>query len=222
MISYLEIFEKMAMYERVRAASDRTESHASNSLEAGRFDRLLSKSLSSNDGRVTQQNDKNPDYVRAYGDDKFKKCLSFVLEKEGVKLVKEDGASRESSKMGILQSTARAFGYKGNIRNLNATEAEKIYRKVWERSGASSLPFPLALVHFDSYVNNPASSLKFLEKSRGDVTTYLNLREQRYVRLASAKPETFGKYLRGWKNRIHSLQVMVASQGKQNDFFRTS
>jgi hypothetical protein len=39
-------------------------------------------------------------------------------------------------------------------------------------------------VHFDSYVNNPASSKRFLGKIQGDVGTYLKLREQRYVRLA--------------------------------------
>jgi hypothetical protein len=222
MISYLEIFEKMAMFERVRIATDRTEQHVSRNAEAGSFERLLSDSLLSSDNRVAQRNNEKADYVGPNEDEKFKKCLSFVLEKEGAKLVKEDGAARESSKMGILQSTARAFGYKGNIINLNTAEAEKIYRRVWEQSGASALPFPLALVHFDSYVNNPASSVKFLEKSHGDVTTYLKLREQRYVRLASAKPETFGKYLGGWKNRIKSLQVLVASQTKQNDLLRTS
>lgn len=145
---------------------------------------------------------------------KFKKCLAFVLGKEGSKLVRKDGGSGESSRYGILQSTARAFGYKGNVQNITRDQAEKIYYKIWERSGAASLPFPLAAVHFDSYVNNPASSKRFLEKSRGNVDTYLKLREQRYVRLATARPEVYGKYLQGWKNRIKGLEAMVAAYTK--------
>ena len=31
-----------------------------------------------------------------------------------------------------------------------------------------------------------------------------------YVRLASAKPQVYAKYLKGWKNRINSLRTVVA------------
>ncbi|HEX2966418.1 MAG TPA: glycosyl hydrolase 108 family protein [Syntrophorhabdaceae bacterium] len=224
MISYLEIFEKLALYERVSTGTGSAVSNRKSSSDTDGFIRILEKSLSvpSRGNGVARQDDEKSDCVQTRADEKFKKCLSFVLEKEGVKFVVEDGTSRESSKMGILQSTARQFGYKGNVKNLNAKDAERIYRKVWEQSGAASLPFPLALVHFDSYVNNPASSMKFLQKSNGDTATYLRLREQRYVRLASAKPEMFGKYLQGWKNRIKSLQTLVASHGNQNDYLRAS
>jgi hypothetical protein len=153
---------------------------------------------------------------------KFRKCLKFVLEKEGSKLVLEDGGSKESSRLGILQSTARAFGYKGNIKNITRNDAEKIYKQIWERSGASSLPFPLAVVHFDAYVNSPASSKRFLDKSKGDINVYLKLREQRYVKLASTKPEVYGKYLQGWKNRITSLQTMVAAHVRANNYAENS
>jgi len=84
------------------------------------------------------------------------------------------------------------------------------------------LSFPLAVVHFDSYVNNPASSKRFLEKSQGDVGTYLKLREQRYMRLAAAKPEVYGKYLQGWKNRIKGLETMVAAYIKPDVYAENS
>ncbi len=61
------------------------------------------------------------------------------------------------------------------------------------------MPFLLAVVHFDTYANSPASAKKLLGKSKGDIDIYLKLREQRYVKLASAKPEVYGKYLQGWK-----------------------
>ncbi|MBA4390045.1 MAG: hypothetical protein C0399_03820 [Syntrophus sp. (in: bacteria)] len=150
-------------------------------------------------------------------EEKFKKSLQFVLEKEGTKLVREDGG-RESSRFGILQSTARDLGYKGNINDITKGEVEMIYRKFWEKSGAASLPFPLSVVHFDTYINNPASAKRILEKSKGDVDAYLKLREQRYVKLATAKPEVYGKYLRGWKNRIQNLRGMVAAYTKIHNY----
>jgi hypothetical protein len=72
------------------------------------------------------------------------------------------------------------------------------------------LPFPLSTVHFDTYVNSPSAAEKILTKSQGNTDVYLRLREQRYTRLAEIRPEQFGKYLKGWSNRIKNLQTMVA------------
>jgi lysozyme family protein len=140
---------------------------------------------------------------------KFRDGLKFVLEREGSKHVREDGG-RESSKYGILQSTAEEHGYQGNVKDLTRADAEAIYRKIWEKSGAESLPFPLSTVHFDTYVNSPSAAEKILTKSQGNTDVYLRLREQRYTRLAEIRPEQFGKYLKGWSNRIKNLQTMVA------------
>jgi lysozyme family protein len=150
---------------------------------------------------------------------KFRKCLDFVLQKEGSKLVKEDG-ERGASRYGILQSTARAFGYKGNIKHITQGDVEAIYRKIWDRSGAASLPYPLCVVHFDTYVNSPAAAQKILQKSQGNIDNYLGMREKRYVRLAAAKPAVYAKYLKGWKNRIDSLRTVVAQFEKDKMYAR--
>lgn len=142
-------------------------------------------------------------------DAKFQEGLKFVLEREGSKHVREDGG-KESSRYGILQSTAQQYGYKGNIKDLKRTDAEAIYRKIWEKSGAGSLPFPLSTVHFDTYVNSPSAAEKILSRSQGNTDVYLRLREQRYARLAEIRPEQYGKYLKGWNNRIQNLRTMVA------------
>jgi len=142
-------------------------------------------------------------------DTKFREGFKFVLEREGSKHVREDGG-KESSKYGILQTTARECGYKGNIKDLTKADAEAIYRIIWNKSGAESLPFPLSTVHFDTYVNSPAAAEKILTKSQLNIETYLRLREQRYARLAEIRPEQYGKYLKGWNNRIKNLRSMVA------------
>jgi lysozyme family protein len=150
---------------------------------------------------------------------KFKESLKTVLKYEGTRLVKEDGGRKESSKYGILESTAKELGYKGNIRSLTMADVETIYRKIWNKSGAGSLPYPLSVVHFDTYVNSPAMAKKILLQSNGNVDKYLGLRLERYNRLAQLKPERYGKYLNGWTNRIKSLKVIANSSfDKQNEY----
>jgi len=175
------------------------------------FEAVLARSLEKSPGTAIA----NP--AETSRDVKFREGLKFVLEKEGSKFVQKDG-EKESSRYGILQSTAAYYGYKGDVRNLSRADVEAIYRKVWEKSGAASLPFPLSTVHFDSYVNNPAAAKRFLAKSQGNVETYLRLREQRYIRLAEIKPGQYGKYLKGWKNRIQGLRNMVADYGQGKGF----
>jgi hypothetical protein len=223
MVSYLDLVEQVLVLERMRNGQ-KGMSLASNTSKIN-FEHLFSKSVKELDiqNSPLQKNMLELDLSMPVDEEtKFKKCLSFVLEKEGNKLVLEDGGSNESSRLGILQSTARASGYKGNIKNITLDQAEKIYKKLWEQSGAASLPFPLAVVHFDSYVNSPASSKKFLEKSKGDIGTYLKLREQRYINLASTKPEVYGKYLQGWKNRIKSLQSVVTAHMQADNYAKNS
>jgi len=125
-------------------------------------------------------------------------------------LVHRDGASGESSMYGILQSTANENGYKGNIKDITVEYVKAIYRKIWEKSGASSLPPALSVVHFDTYVNNPAMAKKLLNRSKGDINIYLKMREQQYVNLAEKRPEVFKRYLKGWKTRVDNLRTMIA------------
>lgn len=137
----------------------------------------------------------------------FKEILKVVLKHEGSAYVKRDGF--ESSKMGILQSTANEFGYKGDIKDLTRADAEAIYKKIWDRSGAAKLPYPLSLVHFDTYVNSPAAARKILKKSEGNVDAYLEMRGQRFQRLAQRRPERFGRYLKGWMARVNHLRQIT-------------
>ena len=135
----------------------------------------------------------------------FKEILGTVLKHEGSSYVRRDGG-RGASRFGILQSTAREYGYKGNVRNMTQADAEAIYKKMWDRSGAAALPYPLSLVHFDTYVNSPAAARKLLQKSGGNTDAYLEMRAQRYHRLAKLRPARYARYLNGWMNRISSLR----------------
>lgn len=144
--------------------------------------------------------------------DSFKEILKVVLKHEGSAYVKRDGF--ESSKMGILQSTANEFGYKGDIKDLTRADAEAIYKKIWNRSGAAKLPYPLSLVHFDTYVNSPAAARKILKKSEGSVDAYLEMRGQRFQRLAQRRPARFARYLKGWMARVNHLKQITTEYAR--------
>jgi hypothetical protein len=147
----------------------------------------------------------------------FRKILEVVLSNEGSRYVRKDGGE-ESSKYGVLQATANKYGYTGNVKNLSRADAEAIYKKIWEESGAGKLSYPLSLVHFDTYVNSPAAANKMLRTSNGDIDTYLKQRGQRYTRLAHLKPARYGKYLAGWMNRIKNLNEAVNEHKAGQDF----
>ncbi len=133
----------------------------------------------------------------------------FVFDQEGSGYVSRDGGS-ESSRYGILQATASRYGYPGSVRNMSRQEAEEIYEKIWQESGAENLPRDLAFVHFDTYVNSPAAANTMLKVSGGSPEAYIELRAQRYRRLSHMKPERYEKYVKGWMNRIANLKSLVA------------
>lgn len=180
------------------------------------FQQVLARSLENEPLKnLVYKTDVSPVFSQEEIEDqlKFRECLRFVIGQEGEKYVSEDGR-RESSKFGILQSTARSLGYKGDVKNMSRADAEALYKKIWNKSGAKALPYPMCLVHFDTFVNSPAAARKLLKNSEGNMEGYLKSREQRYVRLAGARPATYGRYLKGWKNRIQSLKAVVADYKK--------
>ncbi|MCX8022139.1 MAG: hypothetical protein N2745_05135 [Syntrophorhabdaceae bacterium] len=143
-------------------------------------------------------------------DAKFELSLKTVLLHEGNEAVREANG-KEISKFGITESTAKAYGFRGNLEELTKEGAIEIYRKIWFKSGAQSLPYPLSVIHFDTYVNSPAMAKKLLLKSNGDVNLYLNLRIGRYKKLAQLRPERYGRYLKGWINRVKNLQSIASN-----------
>ncbi|MGD0280761.1 MAG: glycosyl hydrolase 108 family protein [Dissulfurispiraceae bacterium] len=189
------------------------------------FEALLSASLNQVDnhselldkGQAVQSfpplQSSGPPLVNDRDNSRFKEILATVLKHEGSAYVQRDGGA-ESSRFGILQSTAKEYGYKGNIRNITRADAEAVYKKIWDKSGAASLPYPLSLVHFDTYVNSPAAAVKLLKKSGGNTGIYLEMRARRYTRLAELRPGRYARYLKGWMNRVADLRNMTSGQSE--------
>jgi len=217
MASYTDIINATMQYQKINLER-RGARRPGPGVQGMSFDSLLNQSLERGKIQGVAYNSPPPSLVsheEIEDELKFRECLKFVLGQEGNRYVTDDGG-KESSRYGILQSTARSLGYKGDIKNITKTDVERIYKKIWDKSGAKGLDLPMALVHFDTFVNSPASAKKLLAKSEGNFETYLKSREQRYTRLAEVKPETYSKYLKGWKNRISSLKNVATEYNRFN------
>jgi lysozyme family protein len=93
-----------------------------------------------------------------------------------------------------------------DIVNLTKEQALAIYhRDYWLRSGADNLPWPLALVHFDAYVQNPGAAIRFLQASGGNPVLYVAERVEWYTTINNW--EHHGK---GWMRRCATMLREVA------------
>ncbi len=211
MASYTDLIQAAMQYQNLYLERRGTKAPAARVTDAS-FDKLLTRSIekTATKGPVYTGASQSPISPEEVEDQlKFRECLKFVLSQEGSKYVSDDGG-KEASRYGILQSTAKALGFKGDIRNISKGDVEKIYKKLWDKSGAKALAYPMALVHFDTFINSPAAAKRLLKRSDGDLEVYLDSREQRYTRLAEVRPQSYNKYLKGWKGRISSLKNVIS------------
>ncbi len=109
-------------------------------------------------------------------DEAFDKAVSFVLENKRGYV-----AGENPMKYGIMQTTLKDYDPKGkiaqNVSQLDEAKAKQIYRKIWDRAGCDKLPYPLNVVHFDTYVQRPRTGIEALKKAQGDPQAYLDVRK---------------------------------------------
>lgn len=161
----------------------------------------------------------------------FELALAFVLDQEGGYSNRRDDPE---TNFGITRQVARAYGYRGSMRNIRMELVRRIYRQgYWDRCRCEDLPYhPLRLVVFDAAVNSgPGQSLKWLQlelgvtadgvigpktlaaltpfDKRGLDNLAMALIERRLAFLRGlSKWRTFG---RGWSNRIAALREIVTA-----------
>jgi len=138
----------------------------------------------------------------------FKKALEFTSKWEG-------GWSNHPSdpggktKYGITEAVYLQYFPGQKIEDCTRDEAAAIYRNIyWNGTKCGDLPFPLAVVVFDSAVNCGVSRAnKWLEKTQ-DPKEYIELRRQYYYDLIERR-KSFEVFKRGWLNRINDLSKYV-------------
>ena len=113
---------------------------------------------------------------QASKEEAFESAISFVLtNKRGYV------PGTNPMKYGIMQTTLKDYDPKGKIAQdvsqLDEAKAKQIYRKIWERAGCDKLPYPLNVIHFDTYVQRPRTGIEALKKAQGDPQAYLEARK---------------------------------------------
>jgi lysozyme family protein len=91
-----------------------------------------------------------------------------------------------------------------------------IYReRYWNPIGADRMDPRMANVAFDTAVNlGVGRTRQLLEEAGNDPARLLQLRQQHYDNLIARDPETYGRYGRGWSNRVNDLMAYAGEQGQ--------
>ena len=91
-----------------------------------------------------------------------------------------------------------------------------IYReRYWNPIGADRMDPRMANVAFDTAVNlGVGRTRQLLEEAGNDPARLLQLRQQHYNDLIARDPETYGRYGRGWANRVNDLMAYAGGQGQ--------
>lgn len=138
--------------------------------------------------------------------DSFGRALAFVLRWEGGYTDNPADPGGATNK-GITQRTYDAWRAKKRlparpVREIKDSEVEAIYREeYWV-----DLPWPLALVHFDTRVNmGSQKAAGLLCASAGAVDSYLKKRRAYYMTIVRIRPQ-LTVFLRGWLNRLDALE----------------
>lgn len=142
----------------------------------------------------------------------FYKSLDFVLKWEG-NYTNDPLDKGGETKFGISK---RAFPDL-DIKNLTVEQAQDIYyRLYWLKANCNILEYPLCMVVMDTAVNMGVNrAMILLNQSNGNspleqALDYLRLRRDRYNTIVTNNP-TQAKFLKGWLNRVNSLQKTITS-----------
>lgn len=146
--------------------------------------------------------------------DTWQRAREFVARWEGG-FVNNPADPGGATNMGITLNTLTAWrtarglpaATVDDVRNLTRSEADAIYHaNYWQASGADKLPWPAALVVFDTAVlHGTGITRTWWSESRGNVTEFLARRLESYTRMAHW--QHFGA---GWTRRVADLLREVA------------
>ncbi len=143
----------------------------------------------------------------------FETAAAFLLKHEGRSMVHNDNG-KGPAKFGILQTTLKDLDPTGRIAKdvseLDEGKAKQVYKKIWYRAGCDKLPYPLNIIHFDTFVHRPNTAIQALGNSDGDPQLYLELRQTSLRSLRGYK-----KFATAWENRIQNLTQLLVNQTNQ-------
>ena len=189
------------------------------------------------DDKVTETSNKDSSF-------QFKQMLFNTLKYEGGLNEKETGGGGISN-YGITQDTYNAYNGNedSSVRDIKLSDVSKIYEeKYYKQPNFDQLPNKVGYALFDFGVNSGSGTAtktlqRFLglkddgkigEKTIAGVNKYIKengedslaatvnaLRRQKMERLATENPEKHAKHLRGWYNRVDSIDELISRLPKK-------
>lgn len=137
--------------------------------------------------------------------------IDYVINKHEGGYVADD-AGKGPTKYGI-NGQANGLSPK-QVENLTLDQAREIYRKnYWNKIDGDNLDPSIRAMAFDTAVNQGVGvANKLIEQSGGDITKFAQLRREEYAALVRKNPEKYGKYEKGWMNRVDDFEA--SAQGK--------
>ena len=139
----------------------------------------------------------------------FERALAFVLKWEGGYTNDPDDPGGETN-FGI----SKRMYPRENIRTMTRERAAELYKRdYWIPAGCDQMPFPLALVVFDTAINCGVTGAKVWAKEcLQDPLVTLSRRVLYYFRVAKRTPKSGEKYLKGWLNRVADLTNLIVKE----------
>lgn len=126
--------------------------------------------------------------------------------------VQEGGSTRVVDSGGVTRYGISADANPDvNVESLGRDGARRIYKeRYWDALDLDVVEPRLAAVAFDASVNHgPAKAREMMVEAEGDVSRLLELRREEYARLVAADPEKYGRYEKGWENRLAKLEEKI-------------
>jgi len=129
----------------------------------------------------------------------------LVNQLEGGSQVVEDGA-------GAVAKYGFNSRWHDNVQGLTENQAiQKFQTEYWDKIVTPDMSPQFAIIAADAFFNQDQSEVKqMIEQARGNPARLLQLRLDHYRRLAESDPDKYGQNLRGWENRLKSLQEYVS------------
>lgn len=125
----------------------------------------------------------------------------------------EGGAERVVDSGGVTRyGVSKNANPDVDVENLTEAQAAEIYRRrYWNKLLLKSDTDPaFALVAFDAAINHGVGGAKkMIAEADGNAGKLLQLRREEYARLIAEDPAKYGRYERGWENRLKKIEAAI-------------
>lgn len=143
----------------------------------------------------------------------FQEASNFVIDK-----LENNARGLTDSNGARVQYGINAASHPQAARDgVTRDEAQGIYKRdYWDAIGADNLPESIRAQAYDAaVVQGPGLAKRWAQESRGDPEAFARLRLQHFNSLAQQNPGKYGRYMKGWANRVQRVADLGGAPSPQ-------